>query len=588
MIAAFWFLMRRSARNKLRSRLKRLKNPRYLAFALAGVGYMYFFAGRYFFRGVPIVSSGGDAFDLPAELVEIGAAVLLCATVVLAWCATTPLAPFAFREPEIQFLFPAPFRTTDLVRFKLLQAQSGVVVTLVILILMSRRWFAGRALEFFVPGAWLAFTTAHLHLTAIRIARHRLGVRGVGWALRTIVTLAVAVATGWLCGAWAWRSVGPLASSAGSDPVALRAFSNWVVRLAATGPARVLLFVPRLLVRPALAGNLRDFAVAAGPALLLLVAHGFWLVSRPLVLEEGAHEEAERREARRRRRGRSGAGRTVSYTKRRAPFRLAPAGRPETALAWKGLTQVARGLGWQATLRFTVLLLGPFAIALFAARTSEALAPLLATLCGSLVFILLLAGPRLLRCDFSQELPFIDILRAYPIEGRTIVLGTLAAPVLIVTALQWILLAAFVILTTGSALASIVSIPPAAPALALAILVLPMNLVSALLRNATIVLFPAWVTLGPRRGAGIEVLGQRIVTGVARLLVLTLCFAPAAAVFAVSQFAVSLALGAAATLPLSGLAAAVVLAIEAAVGIFLLGAFLDRFDPSDELDALQA
>jgi hypothetical protein len=146
---------------------------------------------------------------------------------------------------------------------------------------------------------------------------------------------------------------------------------------------------------------------------------------------------------------------------------------------------------------------------------------------------------------------------------------------------QWMLLLAALSLTHGARQGFPLAVPLA---FAAALLVPPINLVSALVHNALILLMPGWMTLGAARPSGIESIGFNIVSALARLLVLAICFLPAGLLFggvwlagaAIGQPALGL-VGAAAVA-----AAAVVL--QAALGIYWLGHFLDRFDPSYEMD----
>jgi hypothetical protein len=67
---------------------------------------------------------------------------------------------------------------------------------------------------------------------------------------------------------------------------------------------------------------------------------------------------------------------------------------------------------------------------------------------------------------------------------------------------------------------------------------------------------------------------------------MALSLIPAALIFAVSWLLCSSFMGGAASLPVSALPAAAALAMECWLGVVLLGAYLDRFDPSRELDSL--
>jgi hypothetical protein len=95
-------------------------------------------------------------------------------------------------------------------------------------------------------------------------------------------------------------------------------------------------------------------------------------------------------------------------------------------------------------------------------------------------------------------------------------------------------------------------------------------------------LFPAWFQAAKGGAQGIEVTGQRLIFMIGQLLVFTVALIPAAALFAGSFFLVKMLLGAATAIPLASVAAAVVLAAEAAAGVGLLGWLFERFDVSAE------
>ena len=91
-----------------------------------------------------------------------------------------------------------------------------------------------------------------------------------------------------------------------------------------------------------------------------------------------------------------------------------------------------------------------------------------------------------------------------------------------------------------------------------------------LIPNAAVLLFPSWIQAGKDSPRGIEATGQRLVFAVGQMLVLLLALLPAALAFAAVFFPLKLALGAAAV-PLASLVAAVVVAVEAGLGVLLLG-----------------
>src|SRR5437868_9836174 len=105
MISALLYLQLHSIKNRLWVRLRRLKKPKYLAGAIVGGLYFYF----YFFRWVFMDARGAHAGILlpSAESVtayeSIGALILLV-IILLGWLLPRERAALAFSEAEIAFL----------------------------------------------------------------------------------------------------------------------------------------------------------------------------------------------------------------------------------------------------------------------------------------------------------------------------------------------------------------------------------------------------------------------------------------------------------------------------------------------------
>jgi hypothetical protein len=116
-----------------------------------------------------------------------------------------------------------------------------------------------------------------------------------------------------------------------------------------------------------------------------------------------------------------------------------------------------------------------------------------------------------------------------------------------------------------------------------AIIVPTLNLISLLIPNAAVLLFPAWFQIGAEGPRGIEATGQRLIAMLGQLVVFVTAMIPAVIVFAAVFLLVNLVLGPAVAVPIASFAAAAVLALEAGFGIHLLGRVFERFDLSAEL-----
>ena len=242
---------------------------------------------------------------------------------------------------------------------------------------------------------------------------------------------------------------------------------------------------------------------------------------------------------------------------------------------WKNLIGVGQIFSARLWLVLVVVM-----VVLIAGFGSSAHAQTLSTLAAIIIAILLgyslLLGPQLLRLDFRQDLPMADVLKTYPLRGWQIALGEILGPVVVLAGFQWLLLLV--------GLGLVVLLPAKHEGLLLAIglsaaVLLPaLDFLLLLIPNSAVLLFPAWFQAGKDSPRGIEATGQRLIFAVGQLLVLVLALVPVALAFAGIYFLLKLALGPVAPVPFAALAAALVLAVEAALGLRLLGWLFERFD----------
>src|SRR5262245_47408442 len=109
LIGALLYLRVTTLAGMIRSRLKRLKQPKYLLGAIVGIAYMYFV---FFRRGMN--PRPGNTGDVPQEFIQNGleaiaeiAALGLLLVALVNWFVPRRAA-LAFTETEIAFLFPSP------------------------------------------------------------------------------------------------------------------------------------------------------------------------------------------------------------------------------------------------------------------------------------------------------------------------------------------------------------------------------------------------------------------------------------------------------------------------------------------------
>jgi len=578
MIAALFYLQYHSIKNRLLTRLRRLKKPKYLAGAIVGALYFYFYFFRWMFigrRGAPTIPSTEHL-----AMYESMGALILFVIVLLGWILPKERAALAFSEAEVAFLFPAPISRRGLIHYKLLRSQVGILFTTLFFTLISGRLMAGGHAWIRIAGWWLVLSTLNLHFIGSSFARTMLLERGISNWLRRTVVLGVIALLAVATVVWARRTV---PAPQAEDFESLKAISAYQAHVLDSGPAPYVLYLFRLMVRPYLAPDARAFLAALWPVLGLLALHYWWVIRSNVAFEE-ASVEVSRRIADRMAAARAGRWQAAGKSKKpkRPPFVLRPAGWPAVALLWKNL--IAAGQFFSVRFWFLMLWIAFVAsIAITSIAKDSGVLPALSLFCLMLLVMALLLGPQIVRQDFRQDLAVADILKMYPIQGWQVALGELLAPTAILTAVQFCLLLLTVVLcsripgNTEIALSTRLSIGGGAA------VVLPfLNMISLLIPNLAVLSFPSWFQTGKDSAQGIEAAGQRLIFMFGQLLVFLLALIPASILFTVVLFTGKLVTGWVAVVPLASIAAALALGVEAAFGLVLLGRLFERLDLSAE------
>ncbi|MGD0261437.1 MAG: putative ABC exporter domain-containing protein [Verrucomicrobiota bacterium] len=578
MISALFYLQYHSITNRVVMRIKRLKQPKYLIGGIVGGLYFYW----YFFRTLFRAPTRGQAFALLASpdsqaLFESLGALILLIMVLLGWIIPHQRAALTFTEAEVAFLFPAPISRRGLIHFKLLRSQTAILFTCLLLTLLSNRlgghaWI--RAL-----GWWLILSTLSLHSLGASFALTKLLDRGITAWQRRLAILALVLALAGTVIVWGGKTMPAFDFSRLDD---LQALKNYLQQVLAAGPIPFLLYPFRLVVRPFFAPNALAFLYALGPALVLMLLHYAWVVRSNVAFEE-ASVQASQKLAEKIAAVRAGnwqAARKKPRSKR-PPFTLRPTGPPAVALLWKNLISAGQAFTLRIWIIVAVIAVCP-TMGMTLTSGGAGLRSGLGFFAAMLMFWTLLAGPQLLRQDFRQDLPLADLLKTYPLRGWQLALGELLAPAAILTGIQWLLLM--------MALGLVPKMPGAGLGwpfwLGLgfgATLIMPMlNLILFQVPNAAALAFPAWFQAVKGGAQGIEAMGQRLLFILGQLFVFLVALIPAAALGAGVFFLGKMLLGTALAIPFASIAAAIVLAVEAALGIMLLGWLFDRFDVSAE------
>ncbi len=585
MLGALLYLRFTSLKNLLLSRFRRLRQPKYLLGAAVGIAYFYFF----FFRHAHRVAEKGPAgfLNLPADSTPlwlgIGALALLLLTLGL-WTFPSGKPGLTFSEAEIAFLFPAPISRRGLVHYRVFSAQFSTLFQSVLysLLFHSRALFSAQALQILISW-WAVLSLVSLHYHGSSLAIGRLAEGRWSEARRRAVALAVVAA---LAAASCWS----LWHALDARPLDAR-FTEWVPLLLDSGVLPWVLAPFKLIVQPFFATGASAFLIALLPVIALLGAHYLWVVRMNVAFEESSIEKAGRGAARIAELRRTGILRVSPprHAGRRPPFDLTRARRPEFAFLWKNLLSTSRP--W-FTPRAWLFCAGTIALFSVAARQwlgaeywkfGSGLATA-GTVAGLLA---LFYGPLLTRLDLRQDLANADLLKTYPLPGWRVLLGELLAPITILTGIVWLGLLAWYLGLHGHQ----------PPSLSLTWLNADMRVVFALcgafvapvviaiellIPNAVPLLFPSWFQAVRTPGAGIDLMGQRLIFGFGQVLVVLLALLPAIGTAAFLVFVTQRLVGPALAVIFATIAVALVLLGELWCGLSWLGGRFETFDLSTE------
>ena len=580
-VNALGYLVTRSFVNGVLSRLRRLRQPKYLLGAIFGASYFYFYFGKVL-----------GTTQAPAEISqEAGAAVLFIATLVLSWILPASRAALAFTEAEIAFLFPAPISRRTLVIMRLVKSQVGLLFFAAFMTLITGRFQLGIEPWLRVGGWWVIMNTLNMHRIGASFALQRLRERGMADGKRRVFVVLAIVALAAIV-EYTRRSVPAppgFAATVQSGGVAL---IGYITQILHAGPLPYVLAPFRLVVLPNFAHDATTFLQALPAALGIMALHFIWIVRADVSFEDAAIESAKKRAAFLAARGRGELRAQTGSAKARTPlWRLRPAGFAPIAFLWKSLLKT----GGRRTLSrwafvFATLAAGAWALRIAGEGEPGKLPPVLigiATVIGVGCYITLLISFIMIgqhsAAQLRQGIAAMDLLKTYPIPGWQIALGELLGPVALGTLMQWCALgtAMLILGTFATATRHMPVIPMITGAIAL---FLPaFNFSMAILPAAGTLLFPGWFRPRENAAPGLENTGLGLMMGVGQLLAVAAAMIPVAffgalAWFAAGKFTQVLewqALSAAGT-------AILILAMEACLGVAWLGSLYDKFDMSSE------
>ena len=572
MLGAFAYLTATSARNRFVRQVKRLRSPRYVLALLFALGYFWLVLIN------PARSGSAPGHFVIGEGAELVAALALVGMATYWWIVGSDRSALAFAPAEVQFLFPAPVTRRQLVQFKLVRAQVLILFNILIWSLLLRRGGGEGVMTWLRPiSLWVLFSTFQLHRLGATLARSSVAEHGGAGARRSGVAAGLMFV---ILGAIAWG----LARAWPPQGVADLTDALHLVEAAAAHPAAYWALLPfRAVVAPLFTASVEAWLGAIGISTAIMLAHFLWVVRADSAFEDAAIEASAERAARaaawrgggRMARRKPGAAAAVA-SRWRLP--LAVTGEPAVAILWKNMYAVLRGDRFGRQLFFFAVIV--LAICVFAYVEPDRASGFLLGVLAAWGSMLVLLGPLWLRNDLRGDLPRLELLRTYPVPATRLVAAEMASSALVLTVLELALgLSVFIALLRSPDVT--LSMPDrVAVALAGALALPALNLLSAGLHNGAALLFPGWLALSGARRPGIEAMGQTYLTMIVSVLLLGVLLVFPVLVGAITGYALERTYGLW-SLPPAVVAGSVVAAGELALILRWLGRQFERTEPSD-------
>lgn len=513
---ASFFLATRTLKNRLLFTLKRLKRPRYLLSAILSIVYfgMMFTRNRAFTEMRHWTPQPGVD-----EVTAVLASVAVFFAMVVPWAFPWSKAGLEFTEPEIQFLFPSPFSRRELMLYKMIRTVPAFIVSAIVFRLFGR----GGATLF---GTFVVVIVLDVYMTFVRCARARLRLIGIGWLPRLAGVIAFLSGIGYLI----YRQAIVMQWIV---PKGAKGFATLLKQAGALFegfPQAIFFALPRMI---AVTATSHDF-VRASLFALLTIAFGvgvFYLGSSlDIDFEEASIEASKRKQDRIAERRGARSGERVFFRRLPAPFKLAPTGQPAVAIFWKNLIAAGRVFAGQL-IGLGAMLVFTFGFAIFAhsSRTHE-LRPVtlvVAMICLFFAGALFIIGPSMFRNDLRSDLEKIEVLRALPLNGFSIVAAEVAAPAVLIAAMQllFVVVGALMLYSSSHSL----SLQWTGVVTTIALLIgPPLIVLQLLIHNAWAVMLPGWNLIPRHEQRGFAASGQVMLVLLGQALVLGVTLIPAA------------------------------------------------------------
>src|SRR5262245_53941042 len=558
-----------SAKNRMRRRLRRLREPRYLIGAVVGAGYLFFaLYGRTRPRRRPPVS--GQSPDARAAQSAIASLVAtapaLGGLALLVAAAVSWLMPFGsglleFTPAETEFLFTAPVARRHLLFYRLMRSQWAVFFGALVMSLA----YPIATIPARVRGllaVWLILMTAHVFFTGVTLSRPQLVRYGMnsqpyarGMASAIYAALAIVAAS---IGRHVWQ-----------QPILTLGDAYRVVSgVASTGVTHVVLFPFIALVQPLFATTWVEFLKTVPGAIAIYAITIAWVLRADeafgAITDEITETQANRPTQKR-----------ATYQARQVGWTLAPTGRDETPFVWKSALQTFRVVDRRVLIRIGIMIAWlTMVVGLFGrARGLAQAVGLLATFAAVFATII---GPQILRVDLRQDLQHLEVLKTWPLRAAAVVRGEMLWPAAVITVVAWVCAAVGIVLSAATFSSSTLSLRIAG-GLAGMILAPAVVVAQFTIHNTAALLFPAWVPLGMGRPRGVDAMGQRLFMLGATWLMLIFVVAPGALAGGILWFAFRRLAGWWILIPAAAVCTSIV-AVEVLMATEALGPAYERLD----------
>jgi hypothetical protein len=498
MLSATFYISGRTLVNRLRRWFKRIREPRYFIGVLIAGAYFYFtFVIRARAANPSRIARSFAMIPISSEAGVLFATVALLAAAALSWLVPASGRLLEFSQTEVLFLFPAPVTRRDLIFYRLLRSQAGLLFASLVPAIIFSLPRASIGIAFRSALAiWVMMIASRIYFSAIALARSQLTasdrrIRRLA-RLPLVIVLLIVVAVANVV----------LREFAGSGAAALsdESFERISGALGA-GPLHVMLLPFRVLVESWFARDWPSYLTAIGGGLLVGIAAMGWLIASDAAFQGATTDITERQESRPRQAG-------ATYRARKTDWILAPSGRAETAFVWKTAMQILRVVDRRVIVR-VVLIVFALATLIVVGNRTRGVASTIGMFAVFAAAYATLMAPQLLRLDLRQDLQHLELLKTWPVRAGAVIRGEMTGPALCLSALAWGLIGLAFLLsaTTFSRTGAAWRISAAAAAL----LVSPALIFAQYaLHNSVALVFPAWVPLGAGRPRGFDAMGQRL------------------------------------------------------------------------------